>query len=391
MSKTNNKCPICKSTSTTQFLEIKQVPIYCNILLSNHEEAKHVARNDIILKFCTYCGHIFNSAFNPNHMNYNNDYENALHFSPRFQKYNKVLIKYLIKTYNLNNKNIIDIGCGKGHFLTLLCKQGNNRGIGFDPSCSNKQTKNSTKQVTFVKDFYSEKFSNCKTDFICCRQVLEHIQHPHELLAIIHNAIINKKNTAVFFEVPNTKFMLKNLSIWDLIYEHYSYFSKSSFHYLFTSSGYQVCNLTETFGNQYLCIEAKPTKKKIKINYEKEIEQISRDIEVFAEKYQTKVKTWQQNLKKIKQSNKKVVVWGAGTKGIMFLNILKVKKQIKYVVDINPHKQGKWIAGTGQRVVAPEFLKEYKPDIIIVMNKIYKNEIKQITKDLGISIKFLYA
>ncbi len=45
-------------------------------------------------------------------------------------------------------------------------------------------------------------------------------------------------------------------------------------------------------------------------------------------------------------------------------------------MDLNPNKQGNYIAGTGQKFVSPEFLSEFNPDSVIVMNPIYAKEIQ---------------
>ncbi len=58
--------------------------------------------------------------------------------------------------------------------------------------------------------------------------------------------------------------------------------------------------------------------------------------------------------------------------------------QIEYAVDINPFKQGMYLAGTGQKVVGPEFLKEYRPDAVIAMNPIYCEEIQRELDALGV-------
>ena len=92
----------------------------------------------------------------------------------------------------------------------------------------------------------------------------------------------------------------------------------------------------------------------------------------------------------IKQAKKKIVLWGAGSKGVTFLNILNITNQVRHVVDINPRKHGKYIAGTGQEIVHTEFLKSYKPDYIVVMNPIYLNEVQQYAnKELGLSVNLL--
>ena len=48
---------------------------------------------------------------------------------------------------------------------------------------------------------------------------------------------------------------------------------------------------------------------------------------------------------------RRVVIWGAGSKGVSFLTTLGVEREIEFAVDINPHKHDKFMAATGQRVV----------------------------------------
>ena len=62
---------------------------------------------------------------------------------------------------------------------------------------------------------------------------------------------------------------------------------------------------------------------------------------------------------------------------------------IEYVVDINPRKHQQYVAGTGQEIVPPTFLRAYGPDTILVMNPIYLNEIKQMAQAQGLSPQFL--
>jgi hypothetical protein len=69
------------------------------------------------------------------------------------------------------------------------------------------------------------------------------------------------------------------------------------------------------------------------------------------------------------------VLWGSGSKGVAFLTTLGVGESIDYAVDINPHRQGSYMPTTGQRIVAPAFLAEYRPDVVIIMNPVYRDEI----------------
>lgn len=349
-------------------------------------------RGDIVLGFCHACGFIYNLAFDPARLRYNADYENSLHFSPRFHAYAQDLASRLVRQYDLHGKDIIEIGCGKGEFLELLCKLGGNRGVGFDPSFVNEQNDEKAVDVTFIQDVYAERYADYKADFICSRHTLEHIAHPKEFLTQVRCAIGEKKQAVVFFEVPNALFTLRDLAIWDIIYEHCSYFSAPALVHLFASCDFEVKQITEAFEGQFLCLEAMPAapKKAFAVPHD-DLEKVSQWVAEFPARYSSKIETWKHRLEQLKESGKRVVVWGAGSKGVTFLNILGIQDEIAYVVDINPRKQGMYVAGTGQRIVAPEFLRRYRPEIVIVMNPIYKNEIRRITNDLGLTTGFFYV
>jgi len=391
---TKKNCPVCSSSLVDIFMEIHNVPTYCNVLMPTREEAVNVSRGDMQLGFCRNCGHIYNLAFNPELMRYTQAYENSLHFSPRFQDYAESLAKELIERYEVHNKDVIEIGCGKGEFLELLCKLGDNRGIGFDASYAPERSANAEeRKFTVIQDFYSERYAGYKADFICCRHVLEHIQSPSDFLASVRKSIGGRMKTVVFFEVPNVLYTLRDLGIWDLIYEHRSYFSSSSLSRLFSLCGFRVHRLSEFYDGQFLGIVASPLEAVANTawNPNDGIGRLSSLVRVFSAEYRDKVEKWRRELEQMAVAGKRAVVWGGGSKGIMFLNALGIKGQVEYIVDISPRKQGMYIAGTGQKVVAPEFLREYRADVVIVMNPIYKDEIRHIAENQGLNPKYMYG
>jgi hypothetical protein len=71
--------------------------------------------------------------------------------------------------------------------------------------------------------------------------------------------------------------------------------------------------------------------------------------------------------------------------------MLKVSDAIPYVVDINPHKQGRHLPGTGQRIVAPELLKELQPQAVVLMNPMYRQEVEGELRALGVAAEVLEA
>ena len=76
----------------------------------------------------------------------------------------------------------------------------------------------------------------------------------------------------------------------------------------------------------------------------------------FQKQYAEKKEKFAKQLSGITKNNLKAVLWGAGSKGVTFLNTFKIKDEIQYIVDINPRKQGKFVAGSGQKIISPDFL-----------------------------------
>jgi hypothetical protein len=331
-----------------------------------------------------------NQAFEPALVEYTQAYENSLHFSPRFREYARLLAERLVARYNLRNKDIISIGSGKGEFLSLLCRLGNNRGVGFDPSYVEQEKPLVVEhQAKFVKDFYSERYAAYPADLIESRQMLEHVYDPKGFLTRLRRIMGDRLNTQVFFEVPNALHTFRRLFVWDILYEHFSYFTPASLDLVFSSSGFRVCELTEEFEGQYLCAYAQPDTQSAPHPVHKptsEVSTIEHDIESFAANYRDKNEKYELELEQMKEEGRRTVVWGAGSKGVTFLNTFK-DSGVEYAVDINTRKQGMYVAGTGQRIVPPEFLKDYHPDLIIVMNPIYRKEIQQSMKTLGLSTR----
>jgi hypothetical protein len=295
-----------------------------------------------------------------------------------------------VNTYDLHGKTIVEIGAGKGDFLTMLCELGDNRGVGFDPSYEPEPEGSKNERIEFVLDFYSERYADYDADFICCRHVLEHIDRPDEFLTMLRRVIDKRSNTIVFFEVPNAIYTLRELGIWDLIYEHCSYFTPLSLSTIFSQNGFRVLNVNQTFEGQFLTIEAVADQDSI-LELGRELDGLSNLVASFAKNYRDKVESWQQRLKAYESEGKRVVVWGAGSKGVTFLNVLKTAGTIHCVVDINPRKEGMYVAGTGQKIVEPIFLREYLPDIVVAMNRNYINEIHRELLDLGIRAEVVIA
>jgi len=381
----HKKCPNCKSQDIEDFFSIKDAPVHSLVTIKSYEEAMSIERKDIDLAFCNNCGFIFNSSFDTSLDYYTQGYEDQQGFSPTFVKFITGVTQKFIDKYDVKSKDVIEIGCGKGDFISLISELGNNKGIGIDPAWVPGRTKENP-NVRFIKEFYSEKHGDLEADCITCRHTLEHIHDTYDFMKIIRDSIKDNEKVVLFFEVPSIVRILKIQAFWDIFYEHCTYMSPGSLARLFRLTGFEVLDMYLEYDDQYLFIEAKPVDGKPERIHplEESIEELKELTRVFVEKINVQLGEWREKLSNYKKEGKKVVIWGGGSKSVGFLTQFQDIGVIEHVVDINPHMQGNYIPGIGLQYVGPEFLKEYKPDVVIQMNSVYTEENRKTLNEMGL-------
>jgi hypothetical protein len=78
----------------------------------------------------------------------------------------------------------------------------------------------------------------------------------------------------------------------------------------------------------------------------------------------------------LKADGKRIAVYGAAAKGTIMLNYLGLTDAvIDYAVDLNVHKQGKAIPGTGIVIHAPDRLLDDRPDCVLILPWNFRDEI----------------
>ena len=223
------------------FYEVPRVPVHSVLLMPTRDVAVNFPKGDIALGHCSHCGFIANTVFDPTVHNYSAQYEETQGFSGTFQAFHRRLAEEMIEKYDLHGKKMIEIGCGKGEFLSLLCEMGNNSGVGFDPAfVSERNPSAGDTKVEFVADFYGEKYAHVQGDFVCCKMTLEHIPDTANFVRTVRRSVGDRYDTVVFFQVPDMTRVLRDLAFWDIYYEHCSYFSAESLKLLFEEQGFDV-------------------------------------------------------------------------------------------------------------------------------------------------------
>lgn len=384
------ECPVCDGENVSSLVSVPGVPILCNQLCMSPSQARAVATAPIELVLCRTCGHVFNLRYEASFVHYDVNYENSLHHSEHFRSFSDQLAADLCGRHSLRGKTILEVGCGQGEFLRRLCAVAGADGYGFDPGYHESQPLD--ENVKFVRKAVLDVTDAPTPDLLCCRHVLEHVERPVPFFSWIVAKLLASGPFAVYLEVPNALYTLRDEGIWDLVYEHPSYFTPPSFTAFARRAGLRDVETLEAYRGQFLSLHARAGGSELALPVGRDAIEALADLgENFARTFAHKIAHWEQRLSALLGEGKAIAVWGAGSKGNTFLNLIAAGRRVPYVIDVNPAKQGHFVAGTGQPIVGPERLRGEPPDTVIVMNPVYFEEIRSRLGSLGIHPEFLLA
>lgn len=328
-------------------------------MFASCEDAVATAAGDIVLIQDLESGLVFNSAFREELVQYDPDYQNEQAVSLVFQAH-LTEVTAIIRQF-FQGARLIEVGCGKGHFLEHLSGQGF-AVTGFDPAYEGVNP-------NIVKSYFTP-YQGLRAEGVILRHVLEHVPDPVAFLKKIAEA--NGGSGLVYIEVPCFDWILERKGWFDVFYEHVNYFRLSDFHRMFG----KVVDSGRIFGSQYLYIVADlATLREPRFD--------AADRLAFPSDFCSSIEQFAELLKVTRGESKlPIVVWGGASKGVIFSLFMKRRGvDVDYVVDINPAKQGKYLASTGYRVSSPEEVIPHLPAnaLVCVMNGNYLSEIKTAT------------
>lgn len=389
--------PLAAGTTLEPFFELEGVPVFCNVLYEDAASARAAARGDITLGVCPSSGFVFNTSFDPAKLAYSPRYENSLHFSPRFDAWARGMAAELTRPHG-DDELVIDVGCGQGDFLRTIAESKRCHAIGFDQSIDAMHEEDFGNGSRFeLRNAYldAESFTGAPK-LLMNRHVLEHVADPLALLRTFRGVLERRQDARLYLEVPNAHWSFVQLGVWDLIYEHCGYFAPCALREALTRAGFDIEVLRPEFGEQFLSAVARvrageaPKSDAAAHDGDDSLRDVREMLELarsFRARYDALVHEAQQKLERACQNGARVVLWGAGSKGAMLLDTLERGQDVCAAIDKNPRKVGKHLAGSGHRIYAPASLPELAPEVVLVANPLYRDEIANECRELGLNAR----
>jgi hypothetical protein len=390
---TSLPCQACGGSSQESFYELSNVPAHSCLLLPTRREALTFPRGDIELVFCHDCGFIGNTRFDVGLNRYSAAYEETQAFSPRFLQFLDEICQDQSQKFGLApGMTALEIGCGKGEFLTRLCELSGCSGIGIDPGYHPERNHSSAAdRMTFIRDLYGPRYAHLQAEYVSCRHTLEHIAPVQEFMRLVRETIGNRHHVNVFFELPDMERVLETGVFWDVYYEHCTYFTRGSLARLFRSEGFDVKALYKAYDDQYLMIEARPSDgaTTATLPQEDDLAATAALVKKFTKEVDNRLQELSEAAHRWRRSGQKVAIWGSGSKCVALMSSVELGDTLQAIVDINPHKHGKFLAGSGWEIEGPDALTALRPDAVIIMNSIYTEEIRNELATRGLRPELL--
>lgn len=353
-------CRVCESICyKDNLLSYSNMPSSAQGFLTIDELKSDTGSNLFIIQ-CESCGLI---QLDNDPVSYYKKVIRASAFSEEMRKFRLKQFRSWIKEFNLTNKKILEVGCGKGEYLEILSNAGADAyGIEYSREsidyCINEN-------LNVTRGFLGDKntdIGNKKYDGFICLSFMEHWPEPNKVL----NRLLKSLNEGAIglIEVPNFNMILDEGLYSEFISDHLLYFTKETLIFTLQLNGFEVLSCNSIWHNYIL---SAVVRKRVKTNldfFEGFKNKVKHDLDLFLEKF----------------PEKKVAIWGAGHQALATISLTSIDKNIRYIVDSAVFKQGKYTPASHIKIVSEEALKKDPVDGLIIMAGSYSEEIIKIMK-----------
>lgn len=374
-------CRSCKSPKLTKVYSLGKQTL--TGIFPSIKKAK-ITKGILSMVICKKCKLLqLEHNFNADEM-YGENYGYMSSLNKSMVSHLKMKALHLRNKYNLKYKDcILDIGSNDGTFLSFF----NNKFLlfGCDPTIkkfSNLYRKDIKQHPVF---FSSKYFKDKKFKLISSISMFYDLPDPLDFAQQIYSILHDKGIWHV--ELSYMPMMIKNTSYDTICHEHLEYYSLKSLKYLLSSANLKIINLSFNQingGSIELDIAKKNSsfkESKHLINWVLESERLNKYNEIEKQKkFFKECKNHKILLKKLlvtlKKQNKKIIGYGASTKGNVLLQFCNIDaKIINYIAEVNKFKFNKFTPGTNIKIIREKEARLKKPDYFLVLPWHFKDHI----------------
>jgi SAM-dependent methyltransferase len=216
-----------------------------------------------------------------------------------------------------------------------------------------------------------------QADLLLGNNVLAHVPGLNDFVAGMK--ILLKPRGVITMEFPHLYRLMERNQFDTIYHEHFSYFSFFTVEKVFAAHGLTLFDVEEieTHGGSLRIFarhadnDTLPVAAGVAALRQRELDEGFARIETyaaFAEQVRETKRAILEFLIGAKRAGKTVVGYGAPGKGNTLLNYCGIRQDfLDYTVDRSPYKQGKYTPGTRIPILAPERIRETRPDYVFIL------------------------
>ena len=314
--------------------------------------------DDLQVFQCSGCGLV---QLNAIPVPYYKDVIRAAAYSSDMKEYRVNQFNKFLKKYKLKNKKLLEVGCGKGEYLSIMKQCGADvYGIEHLKESVDVCILDSLQVTKDYIDTLNYKNTNSPFDGFFILNFLEHIPDINSLLKGIVNNLTEDGIGLV--EVPNFDMILEKNLFSEFISDHLYYFTKNTLIRTLEINGFEVLECKNIWYDYIVSVVVRKRKKLDLSIFRKKRIDLSKELHNFIDDYEN------------------VAIWGAGHQALAVIALTEIQNKIRFVIDSAPFKQGFYTPGTHLEIVSPHKL-DNSIDAIVVMAASYSDEIAKIIED----------
>ena len=364
------KCRVCKSNCfDSPLLRYTNMPSSAQ-KFPDLKSLKNDNGSDLNLFQCSSCGLV---QLSEKPVSYYKEVIRASSFSSEMKRFRSEQFVSWVDKYNLKGKSILEVGCGRGEYLSIFKQTEVSLAHGIEYS---KESVSSciNSEISVTKGFFGDEnfvLPKQKYDGFICLNFIEHWPNPNKVLAHLKKNL--SEDAIGIVEVPNFDMILKQGLYSEFISDHLLYFTKDTLTFMLNYNGFEVIECSVIW-HDYILSAVVRKRKRIDLSLLKSRKlNVETELNSFIDKFE----------------KKEVAIWGAGHQSLAVMSLAKLENKIRYVVDSAPFKQGKYTPATHFPIVAPIELVNNPVKAVIIIAASYSNEVAYIMKNTYQHIKYV--